>query len=427
MTDRVVRLVVVAVGLGAVVSGAAPPRETTAFVNGRWFVNGKFTAPGTRYVQDGTFVARPGSVDRAVDLGRRFIVPPFGEAHNHNTSAKQLATYFEQGIFYVKNPNSFPGDRARAAGLIDTPATPDVVFANGGLTSPGGHPISLIDRGIARGTMTEADGDGAFYHGIADRAELDRRWPAVLAARPDFIKVYLLFSEEFALRRASDAARGWRGLDPALLPEVVRRAHVAGLRVSAHVESAADLALAVDAGEDEANHLPGFRGPAPDVTLTPERFAISEALARRAAASKTVVVTTVSGIEELPDDDSARELRRVAEPLYAASLRRLHEAGAALAIGSDRYAFTSRDEARYLHRLGVFDTRTLLRLWCEVTPNTIFPGRRIGRLETGAEASFLALDRNPLDDFDAIRRIVLRVKQGVVTGRSPVSAAGGGF
>ena len=128
--------------LVATIAGVnARTRDATgviAFANGYWFASA-FVA-GTRYVVGGRFVdAVPAAMTRTIDLGGRFVVPPFGEAHNHNTSKAQLAKYFSQGIFYVKNPNSLPGDRATAAGLINTPSTPDVVFAGGGLTSPGGR------------------------------------------------------------------------------------------------------------------------------------------------------------------------------------------------------------------------------------------------------------------------------------------------
>ena len=58
-------------------------------------------------------------------------------------------------------------------------------------------------------------------------------------------------------------------------------------------------------------------------------------------------------------------------------------------------------------------------MWCETTPRAIFPKRRIGRLEDGYEASFLALDGDPLADFGATKRIAMRVKQGVVLPAPP--------
>jgi imidazolonepropionase-like amidohydrolase len=88
--------------------------------------------------------------------------------------------------------------------------------------------------------------------------------------------------------------------------------------------------------------------------------------------------------------------------------------GVPLAIGSDSYRQTSLAEALNLHRLGVFDNLTLLKMWCETTVRTIFPERKIGRLKNGYEASFLVLRDNPLRDFANVRSIDKRFKQGVL-------------
>jgi predicted amidohydrolase YtcJ len=64
------------------------------------------------------------------------------------------------------------------------------------------------------------------------------KWPEIKAGKPDFIKTYLIYSEEYAKRKDDKAYDGWKGLDPALLPEIVRKAHRDGLRVSTHVETA---------------------------------------------------------------------------------------------------------------------------------------------------------------------------------------------
>jgi len=60
----------------------------------------------------------------------------------------------------------------------------------------------------------------------------------------------------------------------------------------------------------------------------------------------------------------------------------------------------------------VFSNLEVLRMWSETTPLAIFPRRKIGRLASGYEASFLVLDGNPLVDFANTGRIRLRVKQG---------------
>jgi imidazolonepropionase-like amidohydrolase len=51
-------------------------------------------------------------------------------------------------------------------------------------------------------------------------------------------------------------------------------------------------------------------------------------------------------------------------------------------------------------------------MWYETTPRSIYPGRKIGRLAEGYEASFLTLARNPLEDLGAVDSIAVRVKQG---------------
>lgn len=76
------------------------------------------------------------------------------------------------------------------------------------------------------------------------------------------------------------------------------------------------------------------------------------------------------------------------------------------------HAATSLSEAMNLLELKIFDNLTLLKMWCETTPATIFPERKIGRLQEGYEASFLVLKKNPLENFEHVATITMRVKQG---------------
>lgn len=399
----------------------APVRvPTLAFVRGRWFTGDAF-AERTVYAVGGVFAdAAPARVDSMVDLAGAYVVPPFGEAHNHNVEPSRradalLARYLRDGVFYVKNPNSLPRARAALAGRVNTPTSIDVTFANGGLTATGGHPVEIVARNIARGVWTAVDGAGAFYWTVDDRAALDRQWPAIVAGRPDFLKTYLLYSEAYARRRDDTTFVGWKGLDPALLPEIVRRAHRAGLRVSTHVETAADFRAALAAGADEVNHVPGFRGDEHEqIPVDPRPYEVTDADAARAAAQGTVVVTTLGGFAALDPAGPDSVRRRRADALAARNLRTLLQHGVRLALGSDSYGDTSVGEALYLHDLGVLSNAALLRLWAEATPRAIFPGRRVGGLAAGDEASFLALAGDPLADFANVRRVVRRVKQGRV-------------
>ena len=90
----------------------------------------------------------------------------------------------------------------------------------------------------------------------------------------------------------------------------------------------------------------------------------------------------------------------------------LRAAGVPLLIGSDLFRQTADEEVQALRELGLMDGLELLRAWCETTPKSIFPGRAIGRIAEGHEASFLVLEGDPLEDFANTQRIALHVKRG---------------
>ena len=52
------------------------------------------------------------------------------------------------------------------------------------------------------------------------------------------------------------------------------------------------------------------------------------------------------------------------------------------------------------------------RVLAETTPAAIFPQRAPFGLAEGAPANFIALERNPLEDLEAISWVSLRVKGG---------------
>ncbi|HSE37010.1 MAG TPA: hypothetical protein VLG74_06890, partial [Blastocatellia bacterium] len=387
-------------------------QQNYALVNGRWF-DGHTFRKRTYYSVNGILDSKkPKRIDSIIDLKNRHIVPPFGEAHNHNVDGANveiIGRYLEDGIFYVKVPNILPRARASVEATINTPDSIDAAFANGGLTASEGHPIGLARRNIARGTWTEADADGAFYFTINNKADLDRKRGLILAGKPDFIKTYLLYSEEYDKRKDDARYQYWKGLDPELLPEIVRIAHRNGLRVSTHIESAGDFHNAVIAGVDEINHMPGFRG-GPNLDIPdPKVYEISEDDARLAAQKAITVVTTLGGISSFKGP-----LREKGDRLHSSNLRLLKKHRVKIAFGSDEYRKTAAPEARYIQELGVYSNLELLKIWCEATPATIFPRRKIGYLKDGYEASFLVLAGNPLEDFRNTSRIEMRVKQGKI-------------
>ena len=388
------------------------PLLNTALMNGRWF-NGKSFDTRNVYSVNGRFTfKRPARVDRTIDLSGMWVVPPFGEAHNHNINGIEgrdravIQRFLSDGVFYVKVPGNLPlTTEAKDRLPLNRPDGVDALFAQGAmLTATGGHPQILADfvwlrPGYFPGHTKETLKDYRYFT-IDSDANLKTKWPRITGQRPDFIKVILWHSDEFEKRKRDADYYGQYGLDPRLLPKVVAKAHAAKLKVTAHVSDAGDFHATVAARVDEIAHLP-LTG------LTP----IAAEDAKLAARRSIPVNTTCATLRSLPPPIVKDKLPQLLE-LQLANLRLLHRSGVMLTIGSDNVSDSSVNEFEYLQGLGVFDNLTLIKMWAEATPKAIFPNRRIGALVEGYEASFLALDGNPIEDLKNVRRIRLRFKQG---------------
>lgn len=373
--------------------------ETLRFINGRWF-NGKTFQAKTVYSTNSILSFKPNSkIDSTIDLQQSYIIPPFAEAHTHQlldvmNYQEQIDDYLSKGVFYIKNLNNLPRFTMRVRSFINLPNSVDVAFANGGLTATGGHPVQLFDGLASSGQLPNVkakDMPNEAYFIIDDEKDLAEKWQLIKNGKPDFIKTYLEHSEEYELRKTDAKYYGKRGLNPKLLPKIVEKAHQDNLRVSVHIATAQDFHNAVIAGVDEISHLPLEK--------------IIEADAKLCAKKKIFVVTTTLSHRDTSGIPNLDEIHRD-------NLKLLHKFGVKIAFGTDNMPTGVVEEAENIYRLQVFDNLTLLKIWMEKTPQTIFPNRKIGLLKEGFEASFLGLKGNPLEDFSNIRKINFRYKQG---------------
>jgi cytosine/adenosine deaminase-related metal-dependent hydrolase len=394
-------------------------RKIYKFINGQWF-DGKNFQRQTFYSVDGVLTKRePRSVTETIDLASGYVVPPFAEAHNHNLGSavylnreftkQMIQRYLAAGVFYVKIPAN-PADHAAILRreFVNRVDSVDVMFSNGVLTSRDGHPIGMTldsfkQAGRAAPKIEEMEGKGFLI--IESEADLLAKWQQIIAGKPDFIKTILFHSENFARRRETPNLFGYNGLNPQLLPRIVKQAHAAGLRVSTHINSAADFATAVHAGVDEINHLPGLNF---EPGTSEVDYLIAPQDAKRAAKQGIVVVTTAVVATYFAKDKPLADVQNTQRK----NLQLLKQEGVRLAIGSDTYTSTSVEEAIYLKSLNVFDNAELLKMWSLTAAQTIFPRRKIGHLREGYEASFIVLRGNPLENFERVRDIQLRFKQG---------------
>jgi len=407
---RLAAAVVLMLGLLGAGPAAPQPSSTVAYVNGQWWT-GRAFAPGVRYVRDGVFVPAPKRPDRVEDLGGGFVVPPFADAHNHMPGSAQGVNdrALAAGVFYLMNPtvlaSAAPNIRAGLAG----PGKVEAVLSMGGITAPDGHPVRIYQDIIGPRVYPQikpADFLGDAYHFVATPADIGPVLDRLQAQHVQFVKIMVLWSEEFAKRRDDPAYRGLKGLDPALVPPLVAEAHRRGLRVAAHIESANDFRVITGAHVDEAAHMPGYSVTKED--LAP--YLITEADAR--AAGRNGMVMTATASLAAAYNEAPAQLARV-QGMQRANLSKLKAAGVRLLIGTDQQPDAAPDEAIYLVKLGIFSPTEALDALSRATPLWILPGRRIGRLAVGDEASFLVLGADPTRDIAAIKAIRRRVKQGI--------------
>ena len=399
---------------------AGPPlaAPTLQLTGGQWF-DGAVFRPMHWYAVDGRLTQRrPARIDATIDLAGRHVIPPLAEAHAHDLqnghhAGKMARNYMARGIFYTVQLAGLPADIAPYRDFLGQPGSVDAAFSEALLSASDGHPLAMIldSAGPMGETLTPEAARDRFYWSIDSAADLDAKWSRIAAARPKMIKVILIDSANYAANRRKPELFGRNGIDPALVPEIVRRTRGVGARLIAHADTAADFKVAADGGADVVAHLPGYRIGRFNA---PADYRIDDATIAAAARRGVTVITTTAAsrfaIQRQP------ETRAAITANYRDNIRRLRAAGVKLALGSDSFGGSVLDEIESVDRLNVMPRAELLRVATSDTPQLMFPGRAIGAFREGAEASLLALDGNPIDDLGALKRVRIAVKQGELLG-----------
>ncbi len=399
------------------VNAQTPLAQTKSyqFINGQWF-DGKDFRRQTFYSSKGLLTRRrPAKVDEVIDLKNEFVIPPLAEAHNHwlepQSIDEYIQNYLRDGVFYVKDEANLPYIVSQFRDKLNRPTSVDFITALQGFTGSGGHPLEVIRQfkefGVLPKEWSESDFDGKAVMIVDDAKDIPSRWSQLLEGKPDFVKAFLLYSEQHGTHKDNPKKSG---LDPKLLPEIVDRAHKAGLYVSVHISTAADFHNALAAGADEIAHLPFVDF---DNELGNEHFLIREADAKLAAKRGVRVITTLGWLNaDLGEKPQQQQEART--QVVIPNLQLLKRHGVKLLVGSDQFRQTPLPEILLISSLKVFTNLELLKMSCETTPQAIFPRRKIGYLRDRYEASFLTLERNPLEDINNLKSIKLRVKQGTL-------------
>lgn len=406
--------------------------HNVAYENGQWFDGNTFIEQSLFSI-DGVFTdRRPSRIDTTYNLSGKFIIPPFGDAHTHELGSKEsleemLPRFVEDGIFYVQVLTNHASKITDFRDEFSRPNTIDVIYANGGLTSTLGHPFVAFETSamglhwsamftqrdkIKKSRLVEKDA----YWFLDSPDDVELQWEDIMASDPDLIKIYLINTSKHDELFKSESMGNF-GLSVQTAESIVKKANESGLHVVAHVETADDFRIGLDIGVDGFGHLPGYSW---DAIENPEQYRLTDDDINR-AAQKNIFVTPTANFARVYatsfENDGTRSIDEdrleIVNRFLLEELQRLNDMGVRIAIGSDQYRETSILELNYLYnQLGLLDAAAVLRMGTYTTPSVIFPNRRIGKFEIGYEASFLALEENPLENWSALRRIILRIKQG---------------
>ena len=220
-------LVLVGVPVGVPAPSVAVSEQSATakqyqFTNGRWFDGEEFRRD-TFYVVDGLLTrTAPAHVDEVVDLRDGFVVPPFGEAHNHNVEGPWnidavVRRYLEDGVFYAKIPGNIGEFTDRIRSRVNLPSSIDVIFSNGGLTATGGHPAPLYEEILSGsryapilGPIAKGWFNNRAYFSVDSEHDLVEKWMLILSGKPDFIKIFLAHSEDFERRTTASTLNAHR-------------------------------------------------------------------------------------------------------------------------------------------------------------------------------------------------------------------------
>lgn len=401
------------------------------FKDGNWF-DGKSFKKRDFYSVDGILTnKKPENIDQTVDLKNQFVIPPFADAHTHNLDGtygleKTINDYLKEGTFYVQVLGNYAAGAKAAKPFLNKPSSVDAVYANGMLTCTYGHPFMVYEP-LAMGIYSPAEAFGRVeevkksrlaenraYWFFDSKADVDAKWQRYIATKPDIVKIGLLDAENYQ-KYVSAGETVNKGLSPEVAEYVIQKAHQAGLKVYAHIETAGDFRLGLKIGVDAFAHLSGYGWNGKetlkdDVTLADVKLAARKKVAIVPTANLGLLSVTSYSKDGKPQIDRERFDRILAR--QRSVFKSLLENGVTLGLGSDIFGQTLGIEIWYLHDNKVLDNRTLLKIAVENTAQLIFPNRKIGKLKNGYEASFITLDENPLENFETLKDVKLRFKQG---------------
>ncbi|MEZ4920590.1 MAG: amidohydrolase family protein [Saprospiraceae bacterium] len=395
-------------------SWANAQSKTYEVRNGSWF-NGQGFDETTWYINNGILTKKaPAQIDSVIDLSGRWVIPPQGDAFCSsvagNPSAEYtLDSYFGEGIFYLQVLSNNQEGREALKGQTNTATSPDIAFANGGLTCQLGipfvqfegpankirNPREMADKYNTLKTSRKMLGDGYWF--LDNKDDVNKNWDKIMAQKPEILSIYLLDVK-------NNGGKEGYGLSEEVAKQIIKKAKKSKTPVYAHVQTAEDVRLAIKLKVNGIANLPGAMGFKPE---DKDKYELTTDDMKKLAKKNTPVVPLLSKAQ-------ANGANPDLQKKQAEMLSTLISNDVNVVIGSDDPQRTIRSELNYWFQLGGLDYTKVLKILCENTPQAVFPNRKIGKIAEGYEASFVVLNDNPTRNLLKIRAVSFMVKNGKV-------------
>jgi imidazolonepropionase-like amidohydrolase len=262
------------------------------------------------------------------------------------------------------------------------------------VSGPGLAPEGGQVPGLAPGHATIVDGDYRIVRGVEDARQAVRENVYYGA---DLIKIY------------SNSSPNRTMLSVAEMKTIVDEAHLYKMKVTAHATTDAAIARALEAGVDAIEHA----------------YVVTDDTLKEMRRRGVYLVPT-----DMDFDMAEKQVRKLNMPLsreqiaalakpYHERLRRAHNAGVAIAAGSDMYMAlgpqrgAAAKRVLFAYKEAGLGTREILQA-ATINGAQLLGESRLGVLEADAYADIIAVKGNPIERLEAINQVVFVMKAGVV-------------
>jgi len=363
-------------------SGSATPAGTIALVGGAIFdgTGGEVIPDGVVLVRDGRIAAvgRRSAVEippdaEVRDVSGMTVLPGLINTHVHDAyDTATLVAWAQGGVTTVRDLTPRTGDLAAVSALY--------AFRDAALSDP------RCARLVGASPML-CNPDGYGFLALSSPEEAAGTVGRFLDAGADLIKIGI---------ESRQGTRTWPLISQDLVDAIVSAAHARGAYVSAHVSQPAHVEMALDAGVDELAHMAyGF---------------VSDELVARIVAAGIIWVPTLELWHGVGYGRHGVDT----------NLLRFVRAGGTVALGTDYGGYAIPFD------LGTPITEIRLMSGASLTPMEILLSATrnaaracgladsVGTLETGKVADVLVVEGDPLTDLEALTRVRLVLRAGVV-------------